>query len=544
VWVNAKKVAETPVMHGGDPPKLLSVDLTGTSSMALVVGDADDGITNDHGDWGGALLLMKAGSTTRPTTGVVDEPAPPITASNDPQPAIHAPHRVGSTPGRPFLFRIPATGEGPLSFSATGLPKGLSLAPDTGVITGSLAEDGTTVARLTVKNALGKATSKLTIVGGKHQLAQTPPMGWNSWNVWGVEVTADRVRAAADSLIKTGLAAHGFQSVNIDDAWEAGRTPSGEIQTNAKFGDIKALADSVHARGMKLGIYSSPGPKTCGGYEGSYMHEEQDARTYAKWGIDYLKYDWCSYGEIEKSNSLAGYQKPYTVMRNALDKVDRDIIFSLCQYGMGNVSEWGSRPEVAGNLWRTTGDITDTWGSLSSIAFSQHGLETFAGHNHWNDPDMLVVGKVGWGPNLHPSRLTKNEQITHITMWSILAAPLLIGCDLTQLDPFTLALLTNDEVLEVNQDGLGRQGRRRGFSGLTEVWARPLEDGTMAVALINRGREHAPVTATWQTLELKGKQPVRDLWLHKDLGLAEGSFTAEVPRHGAMLLKIGKPGKD
>jgi alpha-galactosidase len=541
VWVDGKKAAETPVMKGGDAPKLLSVDLTGAQRLELSVTDGGDGITNDHADWAGALLILDPAVNAKVNAEKIEDPAPPIAPSEHARPVIHAPRRVGATPGRPFLFRIPASGEGPLTFSARNLPAGLTLDSSTGILSGALRAAGTSVVELTASGPRGRAQSRLTIVGGEHQLAQTPPMGWNSWNVWGTDVTAERVRKAADALISTGLAAHGFQYVNIDDAWEADRGPDGEIRTNAKFGDMKALAESVHARGLKLGIYSSPGPKTCGGYEGSYEHEEQDARTYARWGIDYLKYDWCSYGSIAKDQSLPELQKPYRVMRAALDRVDRDIVYSLCQYGMGDVSRWGA--QVGGNLWRTTGDITDTWGSLSSIAFSQQGLEPFAGPGHWNDPDMLVVGKVGWGPNLHPTRLTRNEQITHLTMWSILAAPLLIGCDLTQMDPFTMALLTNDEVLEVNQDGRGKQGSRRSREGSTEVWARELEDGTVAVALINRGRTAAPVRAEWKALGLEGKQPVRNLWLHQDLGTAEGSFTAEVPRHGAMLLKVGKPAR-
>lgn len=540
VWMDGKKAAETPVLHGGDEPRLLSVDLTGAKRLVLIVGDGGDGITHDHGDWAGALLTLDPSATAAPTAvSPADDPAPPITVESSSRPAIHGPRIVGATPGRPFLFRIPATGQAPLTFVARGLPAGLKLDPATGNITGSLTKDGPAQVELTVRGPAGTARRRLTVVGGRGKLELTPPMGWNSWNVWGTQVTAERVRQAADSLIRSGLAAHGFRTINIDDAWESTRDANGEIRTNTKFGDMKALADYVHSKGLKLGIYSSPGPKTCGGYEGSYGHEEQDARTYARWGIDYLKYDWCSYGQIAKGNSLEELQKPYHVMRAALDKVDRDIVYSLCQYGMGQVWKWG--PQVGGNLWRTTGDINDSWSSMSGIGFNQNGLEQHAGPGHWNDPDMLVVGKVGWGPNLHPTRLTPNEQITHITLWSLLAAPLLIGCDLTQLDPFTLALLTNDEVLDVNQDMLGKQGSRKGLHGTTEIWARPLADGTLAVGLFNRGREQATVTASWSELGLEGKQPVRDLWLRKDLGSFEGYFQAPVPRHGALMLRIGKP---
>jgi alpha-galactosidase len=377
-------------------------------------------------------------------------------------------------------------------------------------------------------------------VGGTRRLALTPPMGWNSWNVWAGAVDAEKVRAAADWMVKSGLAAHGYQYINIDDTWEAGRDSSGEIQTNQKFGDMRALADYVHSKGLKLGIYSSPGPQTCGGYEGSYGHEQQDAETYARWGIDYLKYDWCSYGGIAgRGAGLEALQKPYRVMRAALDTVPRDIVYSLCQYGMGNVWEWGA--EIGGNCWRTTGDINDSWGSLQRIGFSQAGHEQYAGPGHWNDPDMLVVGRLGWGPNIHPTRLTPNEQITHLTLWCLQSAPLLIGCDMAQMDPWTVSLLSNDEVLEVNQDPLAKPAGRRSQQDQVEVWARPLWDGTMAVGLFNRGIERATVTARWSDLGLHGRQPVRDLWQQKNLGSFDGSFAVPVAGHGAVLVKIGRP---
>ncbi len=361
-------------------------------------------------------------------------------------------------------------------------------------------------------------------------------MGWNSWNCWAGAVSDEKVRAAADWMVASGLAAHGFQYVNIDDCWEGSRDAKGEIRTNKKFPDMKALAEYVHAKGLKLGIYSSPGPKTCAGFEASWKHEQQDADTYAKWGVDYLKYDWCSYGEIVRNPDLAGFKKPYQVMRTALDECHRDIVFSLCQYGMGDVWKWGA--EVGGNCWRTTGDITDSWSSMSGIGFGQAGHERYAGPGHWNDPDMLVVGKVGWGPSLHRTKLRPNEQITHISLWSLLSAPLLIGCDMSQIDKFTLALLTNDEVLDVNQDPLGRQAGRIARDGAREVWARPLSDGTMAVGLFNRGMEPETVKVNWSELKLNGPQTVRDLWLQCDVGEFAESYQATVSPHGTVLVKV------
>jgi alpha-galactosidase len=541
VWVDGKQAFASPVLKAKQPPMRVSVDLTGAKRLRLVVNDGGDGIGNDHADWAGAMLLLKPDAAEKPSTLVSSsEPPMPIWMGPDaPEPSIHGPRVVGSTPGKPFLFRIPATGEKPLRFAARNLPCGLTLGPATGVLTGSLQAAGTTVVDLTVTGPKGIGRRKLAIIGGANRLALTPPLGWNSWNVWGTSVSAERVRQAADAFEQSGLADHGFTYVNIDDGWEAGRDVDGNVLVNEKFGDMKALADYVHAKGLKLGIYSSPGPKTCAGYEGSFGHEAQDAHRYADWGIDYLKYDWCSYGGVMPAPNHAGLIWPYRVMQRALDAAPRDIVYSLCQYGMGNVWEWGAF--VDGNCWRTTGDITDSWRSLSGIGFQQVAMRDHAAPGRWNDPDMLVVGKVGWGPNVRPTRLKPNEQITHITLWSLLAAPLLIGCDLTQIDAFTKALLTNDEVLDVDQDPLGRQAARVARDGSTEVWARPLFDGTWAVGLFNRGVESAPVTIRWSDVGLGGRQPIRDLWQRKDIGSHRGGFTAPVPAHGVLLLKVGRP---
>lgn len=537
VWVDDRKAADTGVMHGGDTPQTLSVDLTGAKKLMLVVGDAGDGIANDHADWAGALLLLKPDAAERPEAArVAVEPPRLIVPPTLPEPRIHGPRVVGATPGRPFLFLIPATGEGPLTYGARHLPKGLALDPRTGLITGSLAQPGRTRVLLTAAGPHGRAFRGLTIVGGEHQLALTPPLGWNSWNVWATAVDTGKVKAAADAMVRSGLAAHGFQYVNVDDAWEGLRDEKGEVTTNDRFPDMKALADYVHGKGLKFGIYSSPGPKTCGGYTGSYQHEAQDAQTYAKWGVDYLKYDWCSYGDIARDGSLPELKKPYQVMRQALDGSGRDILFSLCQYGMGSVWEWGT--EVGGNCWRTTGDINDSWNSLHGIYPSQNGHEKFAGPGHWNDPDMLVVGRVGWG-DPHPSHLLPNEQILHMSLWCLLSSPLLIGCDMEKLDPFTLALLSNDEALEINQDPLGRPARMLSEAEGREVWARPLFDHTVAVGLINSGIDPQIIAVRWADLGLRGAHRVRDLWLHQDLGrLPEGCAVA-VPAHGAVLLKVG-----
>src|SRR5579862_5792364 len=398
-----------------------------------------------------------------------------LTPKPSAMPKINGTDVFGAKPGSPFLFAIAATGDKPLNFEAVGLPAGLSLDKQTGVITGSLASKGTYKVKLTVRNKLGSATKNLTIRCGD-LIGLTPALGWNSWNCWALSVSDAKVRASAREM-RERLGGHGWTYINIDDGWEAPvRAASGEIVPNNKFPDMKSLSAYIHSLGLRLGIYSSPGPRTCGGYLGSYQHEAQDANTYAAWGIDYLKYDWCSYGGVApKEPSLADYKKPYEVMHDALAKTNRDIIFSLCQYGMGDVWKWG--PEVGGNSWRTTGDINDSWGSLSSIGFKQDTPAPFAQPGHFNDPDMLIVGKVGWGPSLHNTKLSPDEQYTHISLWCLLSAPLLIGCDMSQLDDFTTSLLTNDEVLAIDQDALGKSALKVADGNNTQVWIKELEDG-------------------------------------------------------------------
>jgi alpha-galactosidase len=541
VWVDGKKKADTGPLRGNDTAKLVWVNVKGAKRMSLIVADAGEGIHMGHADWAGAQLVMRDGNRCKPDVlGLRAGKTDAAIAHTDLKTiGIHGPRIVGMTPGHEFIHRIPATGRAPLMFSAQGLPEGLVLDSKTGIIRGSVKKAGSYFVKLHVKGRKGSAQSDLRIIAGKGKLALTPPMGWNSWNVWAQALDGQKVRAAANCMIKSGLANFGYQYINIDDCWQGKRDKKGAIRPNTKFPEIRALADYVHAKGLKIGIYSSPGPLTCAGFEGSYKHEVKDARTYAEWAMDFLKHDWCSYDRIAKKKTLSEYQKPYKIMRSALDKAPRDIVYSLCQYGHAQVWKWGGK--IGGNLWRTTGDIVDTWGSVSSIGFSQNGFEKYAGPGHWNDPDMLVVGWVGWGPNLHKTRLTKVEQITHLSLWSLLAAPLLIGCDLTRLDTFTFDLLTNCEVLEVNQDPLGRQAKRIWKESGKEVWARPLSDGTWAVGLFNREWERAKITINFKSLKKNGSQKVRDLWRKKNLGMYQNKFSAKVPPHGALMFKIGTP---
>ena len=501
-----------------------------------------------------AAALVTASVAPLPAAEILTPPAPAT-------PRINGAKIFGVRPGSPFLFTIPATGDRPMKFSADNLPRGLKLDARTGRITGKLKKPGEFDVTLRAKNSLGAAEEKFRIVCGD-AIALTPPMGWNSWNCFASAVSEDKVKRAADAMVKSGLINHGWTFINVDDYWQNHRDSKdptlrgpfrdakGRIVPNSRFPDMKGLAEYIHKLGLKSGLYSSPGPWTCGGCAGSWQHEQPDAKTYAAWGFDYLKYDWCSYRGIASgrmtnvanvplwnraSTNDAGAIYPYRVMGNFLRQQKRDILYSLCQYGMADVWKWGAG--VDGNCWRTTGDITDTWRSMSRIGFQQDMAAPFARPGHWNDPDMLVVGQVGWG-HLHPTRLTPDEQYTHISLWCLLSAPLLIGCDLEKLDDFTLNLLCNDEVLAVDQDPLGKEAACVAVNGDARVYAKDLEDGAKAVGLFNLGDQPATVTASWNDLKLSGGQIVRDMWRQKDLGGFENEFTATVAPHGVVLVKI------
>jgi alpha-galactosidase len=454
------------------------------------------------------------------------------------KPMINGAAVYGARPGNPFLYLIAATGKRPLTYAADGLPDGLKLDALTGIITGVVNQKGNYPVSITVKNNLGTKTKKLTIKIGD-VIGLTPALGWNSWNAFGLSVNDEKVRTAAKTMIDK-LSQHGWNYINIDDGWEAEqRAASGEIVTNQKFPDMKATTDYVHSLGLKMGIYSSPGPRTCGNYLGSWQHEEQDAKTYGDWGIDYLKYDWCSYSQVTaKIPDLNDMKKPYQVMRAALNKVPRDIMFSFCQYGMGQVWDWGA--EVGGNSWRTTGDITDTWKSMTDIGFSQMAASPHAEPGHFNDPDMLVVGKVGWGDNQHNTHLTPDEQYTHISLWSLLSSPLLIGCDMGKLDRFTLGLLTNDEVLAIDQDALGKEARQVVKTDDYQVWMKDLADGGKAVGLFNTSDKYQTITLNRNDNDLKGLTKIRDVWQQKYLITSGNTYSAKVAPHGVMLVKLSK----
>ena len=371
-------------------------------------------------------------------------------------------------------------------------------------------------------------------------VAQTPPMGWNSWNFFAERVTDKDIRDAADQLVATGMKDAGYIYVNIDDAWQGQRDANGVLHANAKFPDMKALADYVHSKGLKIGIYSGPGPQTCARFEGSLDHEAQDAQMYASWGIDYLKYDLCSFipavMEKQAPNDKAAQMRlmvaAYAKMDKALKATGRPIVFSLCQYGWDAVWEWA--PSVGGNLWRTTGDINPEWEHIYAIASQQAGLERYAGPGHWNDPDMLEVGN---------GKLTLEENRSHFTLWAILAAPLLAGNGLPNMKPEIKAILTNRDVIAIDQDKLGKQGSRVYSEGEVDVWTRPLAGGALAIAVVNAGDNRYsthPFHLSLDQLGLHGTQTGKDLWTGKAITLSN-SQPLELASHDVLLVRIDAP---
>ena len=550
---NGRELWRSGVCRWKEAPRECRVELAGVTNLELVVTDAADGMDFDHADWAEAEFEF-AGVAPR-TVAVV---APPeevviLTPPASPAPRLNGPRVYGVRPGSPFLYRIPATGERPMTFSADGLPAGLTLDARSGIITGRVAQAGTYPVKLNAKNDRGTAQREFRIAVG-NQLALTPPMGWNSWYIHYDRVTEVTMRQAADQMIATGMADYGYQYVNIDDCWmvkpgakEAdlggpARDADGRLLPNRRFPDIRGMVDYIHTKGLKAGTYISPGPKTCAGFEGSYGHEAQDARTFADWGFDFLKYDWCSYNGVAGGKGLEQLQKPYRVMWAELQKLDRDVVFNLCQYGMGEVWKWGGE---VGHCWRTTGDLGLERGAqlpgFYSIGLSNARHAEFARPGAWNDPDYILIGWVG---NAHgmgegkPTTLTPNEQYSYLSLWSLMAAPLIFSGDMAKLDAFTLSLLCNAEVIEVDQDPLGKQGRILRQNAREFVMVKDLEDGSKAVGLFNLGRTPAKLSVTWGDLGLSGPQRVRDLWRQTDIGKAETALAVTVPRHGVMLTRI------
>ena len=494
-------------------------------------------------------ILLFAAALSAAATGQILTPKPPLA------PEIHGPKVYGVRPGHAFLYRIPCTGRRPIRFSVEGLPASLHLDPASGILSGAGPERGEYRLVLHASNGEGSDKRPFKIVAGD-TLALTPPMGWNDWYTHYGRITDKLMRQAADAMIASGMADYGYQYVNIDDCWmvkpgasdpEIGGDPrdaSGAIRPNRRFPDMNALTAYIHAKGLKAGIYTSPGPLTCAGFTGSYQHEEIDARTFAAWGFDFLKYDYCSYRKVAGGETLAARKKPYELMGGLVGKLDRDVTFNLCQYGMSEVWKWGA--ECGGHCWRTTGDLglekSSRLPGFYAIGFKNAEHADYAGPGRWNDPDYILIGSVGDAFNVNappkPTSLTPDEQYTYMSMWSLMAAPLIYSGDMNHLDEFTLSLLCNPDVIDVDQDTLGTQARIVRRTADEFVLAKPLEDGSLAVGLFNLAEDRREIAVTWQELGLKAGGRVRDLWRRKDAGDADGRYSAAVNRHGVALVRL------
>jgi len=571
VYGDGKKLFDSGVMKGRDAAKPVDVPLKGIRHVMLLANSTGDDVHYDHADWAEAVFHV-AGEPPKAVAAPREERVI-LTPKPGPEPRINGPKLFGARPGRPFIYRIPSTGERPMEFAAQDLPASLSLDASTGIITGRVPEQpGEYVVTLKATNGHGSAQRPLKIVVGD-TLALTPPMGWNSWYIHYHRVTDKVMREAADQMIASGMADFGYMYVNIDDCWMRiapehyqqvkqrfgefdmkgvigpTRDDDGNVLPNDNFPDMKAMTDYIHAKGLRAGIYTSPGPQTCQQYEGSYQHERQDAEQYAAWGFDFLKYDWCSYGAVyhermkETNDDLLEKKRPYQQMGEILKGLDRDIVLNLCQYGMNDVWQWGG--QVGGNCWRTTGDLGLAHGTqlpgFYHIGLSNARHWKYAKPGQWNDPDYILIGWVGraWGHGIgKPTTLTANEQYSYMSMWCLMAAPLIFSGDMAKLDEFTLNVLTNPEVIEVDQDPLGKQAEPIVETDTTLILAKPMEDGSLAVGLFNLDEIEQSMSATWQQLGLTGKQRVRDLWRHEDLGLFDNTYQASVPRHGVMLVRL------
>ena len=573
IWADGKVVWNSGKMKPGGEPQTVHVDLTGAKEIVLesTSGSEWTACNAIYADWAEARFTYEKGAILER----LDDPARTaqlgkLTPKEKDEPQFNGADIWGVRPGRPVIFRVPVTGIRPMTFTAKNLPAGVTL-DDRGVLRGTAPEKaGDYDIEVTAKNSKGEATRTIRLAVGD-TIALTPPMGWNSWNTLCYRLTQKDAMAAAKALEESGLGDHGWAYVNLDDFWEMNnwrkkdewcyrpelvgpaRDANGKIKTNPTFPNMKELTDYIHSFGFKAGLYSSPGPRTCGGCEGSYGHELQDAESWADWGIDYVKYDWCSYGEIFKKETETegwgklpwddpklrpAYIKPYKLMNECLRKQKRDILFSYCQYGMAHVEEWAR--ENGANCWRSWGDLKDAWVWMEDAIESRIGGEywKWCGSGCWADPDMMIIGQQYSFGGDHMTYLTPNEQYTHVTIWAMVGSPMLIGCDLTKLDDFTRSLLANDEVIAIHQDRLGKVARRIRHTDAESVWVRPLANGDLAVALLNRAPLSHEIKVTFDELGLRGAHFLRDCWTGACEGKHADFYAVDVPPHATKLIRI------
>jgi len=588
VWADGKVAWKSETVPDNAAPVKVHVDLAGAEEIVLetTAGVAWYDFHAMNADWADARFTCAEGAEL----ALLDEAdrfaqLGVLTPPEKEAPQFNGADIWGVRPGHPVIFRVPISGRRPMRLAAEGLPDGVTFDAEYGVLRGTAPNAaGDYDIRVTAENGTGRAERTIRLAVGD-KIALTPQMGWNSWNIWGWCLTQERAMAAVRALQESGLADHGWAYVNLDDWWAhnndaskdmegrprseerkrdvgfddftgSARDAEGRILPNRSFPDMRAFTDYAHRFGFKAGLYSSPGLLTCGLCEGSYGHEDQDAARYAEWGFDYLKYDWCSYNKVfAKESGLSGwgdrkawhdpkfrehYVKPYRKMGEALRRQDRDIFYSLCQYGMGGVEEWAR--DVGANSWRSWDDLKDMWGWMEKALESEIGAAfcRYSGPGCWADPDMMIVGNQKSCGATHPSFLTPNEQYTHVSLWAMVGAPLLTGCDLTKLDAFTRSLLVNDEVIAISQDRLGQVARRSRHDEGASVWVRNLSDGGIAVALVNRYPLSREVSFDFSEVGASEHCWVRDCWRQACEGKHHRRYAAVVPPHATKLVRLRK----
>lgn len=547
VFIKNEVVLKSVKLEAGKKPHQIDLDLKDAETFQIAA--LGDGPQTNHTH----TVLADARFSYTGQAPVMVPPYPTeteapyiLTPKETIKPRITGASVIGARPNKPILHYVSAIGKKPLEVGVENLPQGLKYDPQTRIISGQCSSKGEYKLKVTASNSAGKAERTLTLKIGD-EICLTPPMGWNSWNAFGTKIDAEKVKATAKAFVDLGLRDHGWQYVNIDDGWQGTRKGMGPLQANEKFPDMKGLGDYIHSLGLKFGIYSTPWVESYGKHIGgavdladgtiinsgrrfgTYTLDREDAAQFAAWGVDYLKYDW---GPLDIPHLRS--------MQQALDATNRDIVYSFSNTApLANAVDYWAY----GNVFRTTGDIIDTKTSMESIGFWQDRWAKYNKPGHWIDPDMLVIGTLGWGETPRKTRLRPSEQYTHISLWALLSAPLLLGCDMTQLDEFTLSLLTNADVIDINQDPLGVAATPivKVAGTLTEVWAKPLSDGSKAVGLFNRGYQEVTIDLPVKELGIDPtKTKIRNLWTQKDLGTAAKNKTFKIPAGGVVLLKVGR----
>ena len=565
VYGDGKILWQSGVMKAGDAAKEVNIALVGVQTLTLRVTDGGDGNAFDHADWADAKIEHTGAAPVAVAWGgerVALTPKAPL------EPRINGARVFGVRPGAPLLFKVAASGQKPLRYEAK-LPIGVVIDAQSGLISGILAQKGEYKVPVTVSNARGKATRDLVIKVGE-EILLTPPMGWNSWYQLSEAVSDEGVRGIARAIKAKGLDEYGWTYVNIDDCWQGERGgPDLALQPNERFPNMKAMTDEIHSLGLKAGIYSTPWMGTYAGFRGGsapnadgtytnfltpekrlqpgqifgrypglqaakvdrvgpHWFFDRDARQFAEWGFDYIKMDWLP-------NDVPTTKRINSDLRAA----NRDIALSLSNSAPFNAVTGLSE---SSNAWRTTGDIHDAWDSIWRIANEQEKWQPYTRPGHWNDPDMLQIGNIGtpnqFNTQFRPTNLTPDEQYFQVSLWSLLSAPLLISCDINSLDEFTLGLITNAEVIAVNQDALGKPARKVNLGENLFAWVKPLEDGSLAVGLFNGSEMPQTAATAWDKLGLTGRQTVRDLWRQRDVAAVDGHTEDVIAPHGVMLLKI------